>query len=276
MSFLIKTAIILAILYGVLVFGAWRLQRHLMYFPDPVHTPPDVFGLSGVEEVSFETPDGARVLSWWAPAKRGQRTILYFHGNAGTLATRGERVRKYQAEGYGIFMMTYRGYGGSTGAPSERANVQDAKQAYDLLGEKGIAPQNIVVYGESLGSGVATQVAAAREVAGLILDAPYTTMVDVAHEHYPYLPARWFMTDRYLTTKFIGKINAPLLIVHGEDDAVIPVKMGRALYDMANGPKELATFPGAGHADHHAFGSYEKIWNWLARLGQGRQIKAAE
>lgn len=276
MSVAIKLVVVVAILYAALVLGAWFLQRQLMYHPDPVRTPPDIFGLNGVDEITFKTPDGARIISWWAKARPGKPTILYFHGNAGTLATRGERVRKYQEQGFGIFMMTYRGYGGSSGQPSEWANVRDAKQAYDLLVRNGVSPKHIVLYGESLGSGVATQVAADKEVAGLILDAPYTTMVDVAELHYPYLPARWFMIDRYLTKKFIKDIRAPLLIVHGEDDSIIPVAMGRALFDMAKAPKEIATYPGAGHADHHAFGSYDKIWDWLARLPQSQQIRAAE
>ena len=206
MSLLLKACIIIGVLYGLLVVGAWLLQRHLMYFPDPVRTPPELFDLKNVEEITFETPDGAKLISWWTKAKPGRPTILYFHGNAGTLATRAERIRKYQEQGYGLFMMTYRGYGGSTGAPSERANVRDAKQAYELIVDSGVSPKNIVLYGESLGSGVATQVAAEKDIAGLILDAPYTTMVDVATLHYPYLPARWFMTDRYPTKKYIRRI----------------------------------------------------------------------
>lgn len=276
MSVLVKIALFLGVLYAALLFGAWVLQRHLMYFPDTLRTPPKVFGLNNVEEVTFKTRDGAMIVSWWAKAQPGKPTILYFHGNAGTLATRGERVRKYNDKGYGVFMMTYRGYGGSTGRPSERANVRDGKQAYDLLIKAGLSPSEIVIYGESLGSGVATQVAAAKDCAGVILDAPYTTMTDVAALHYPYLPARWLMTDRYLSKKYVGRINAPLLIVHGEDDQVIPVEMGRAMFAMAKDPKQIATFKGAGHADHHAFGSYDTIWQWLERLPQVQRVKAAE
>lgn len=263
-------------LYALLVFGAWLIQRQLMYHPDTVRTSPRVFGLTNVDEIIFETPDGARILSWWSRAKSSLPTLLYFHGNAGTLATRGERIRQYQAQGFGIFMMTYRGYGGSTGRPSERANVRDAKQAYDYLIKNGVTPDSIVLYGESLGSGVAVQVAAAKDVAGVILDAPYTSMVDVAAVHYPYLPARWFLIDRYQTVKFIRRVNAPLLIVHGEDDAIIPVAMGQQLFDIADEPKAIATFPGAGHADHYMFGSYAKIFDWLRRLPRTRAVRAAE
>jgi len=276
MVVVLKILLTLGVLYAVLLFGAWLLQRQLMYFPDTVRTPPELFGLSDVEEVTFQTPGGETLVSWWTKAQPGKPTLLYFHGNAGALVTRGERVRKYQDQGFGLFMMTYRGFGGSTGRPSERANVRDAKQAYEVLLSRGVAPDDIVLYGESLGTGVATQVAAEKECAGVILDAPYTTMTDVAALHYPYLPARWLMTDRYRTTAYIKRINAPLLIVHGEDDEVIPVEMGRKLFDLAKEPKQIATFKGAGHADHHAFGSYDVIWQWLKKLPQARRMKAAE
>jgi len=276
MSMVLKIVLALGVVYAILLLGAWLLQRQLMYFPDTVRSAPELFGLINVEEVTFKTPGGETIISWWTKAQPGKPTLLYFHGNAGTLATRAERVRKYQNKGYGLFMMTYRGFGGSTGRPSERANVRDAKQAYAVLVESGVKPSDIVLYGESLGTGVATQVAVSADVAGVILDAPYTTMTDVAALHYPYLPARWLMTDRYLTKKYIARINAPLLIVHGEEDILIPVEMGRALFELAVEPKEIATFKGAGHADHHAFGSYEKIWQWLERLPVARRVKAAE
>lgn len=276
MAIFVKIIVALSVMYAGLLVGAWFLQRQLIYYPDPVRTPPETFGLSNVEEVSLPTLDGETIISWWSKAKPGQPTLLYFHGNAGTLATRSERVRKYQNTGTGIFMMTYRGYGGSTGKPSERANVRDAKQAYDFLISQGVPATKIVVYGESLGTGVATQVAAAKDVAGVILDAPYTSMVDVAEVHYPYLPARWLLIDRYNTRKYIDRINAPLLIVHGEDDAIVPVAMGREVYELARQPKEIATYAGAGHADHYMFGSYEKIWHWLERLPSRAIEKAAE
>jgi fermentation-respiration switch protein FrsA (DUF1100 family) len=169
------------------------------------------------------------------------------------------------AHGYGIVMMTYRGFGGSTGVPSERANVSDAKEVYEALRASGIPASMIVVYGESLGTGVAIQLAAEKEVAGLILDAPYTSIVDLAALHYPQLPARWLMTDRYESLGAAGRVAAPALIVHGEADDIIPVEMSRRVAAALKGPVQLATFPGAGHSDHYMFGSYDVIYAWLAR-----------
>lgn len=276
MAVFLKLIFAFAVLYAVLVFGAWYLQRHLMYHPDTLRSDPSVFGLGNIKEIKLETPDGETVVCWWGKASPGKPTLLYFHGNAGTLSTRSERIRNYHQRGYGMLMMTYRGFGGSTGQPSERANVRDAKLAYDWLIRQGVTADQIVVYGESLGSGVAVQLAAAKPLAGVILDAPYTSMVDVAVLHYPYLPARWFLIDRYVSRNFIGKINAPLLIVHGDQDAIIPVVMGNEMFRLAKEPKELAVIAGAGHADHYMFGSYDKIFNWLDRLDERRSSRAAE
>ncbi|MBC7833314.1 MAG: alpha/beta fold hydrolase [Hyphomicrobium sp.] len=266
MQLILKLAFGLAALYAVVALSAFFFQRRLTYFPDPQRTAPASFNLPRVEERIIETADGERLVSWFAPPSPGRPTLLYFHGNAGNLANRSERVRRFLARGYGVLFMSYRGYGGSSGNPSERANVADAMRAYEMLRQEGVAPEDIIVYGESLGSGVAVQVAADREVAGLVLDAPYTSIVDVAAESYPFLPVRPFIFDRYETIRFLPRVTAPLLVMHGEEDRVIPVAMGKAVYAAANAPKEIVTFPHAGHSDHHLYGSYEELFRWVEAL----------
>lgn len=261
-----KALAVLAALSLVVHFGARRIQRDLMYFPDAARVQPQSLGLAGVEEIVIEAPDGARVISWYGKAAPGMPVILYYHGNAGSPATRSERIRKYMLRGYGVFMMTYRSFGGSTGTPSEAANVADARRAYDRLRSLGVSAGDIVLYGESLGSGIAVQIAAEKPVAGIILDAPYTSMLDLARLHYPRLPAGLFLTDIYNSAALISGIRVPLLIVHGEEDDVVPVSMGRKLFELANEPKKIVTFPAAGHSDHHLHGSYETIYEWLERL----------
>jgi fermentation-respiration switch protein FrsA (DUF1100 family) len=253
---------------GLLAAIVPGLQRRLMYFPDTTYFTPESAGLPGVAEHVIETPDGARVLAWYAPAKAGRPTLLYFHGNGGALETRTERIRKYMARGLGVFMMTYRGFGGSTGYPSEAANVADAKLAYTMLSGM-VDPLDIIVYGESLGTGVAVQVAAERTVGGLVLDAPYTSMVELAALHYPYIPGRWFMTDRYDTRRHIADVAAPLLILHGDADDIIPVAMGREVFDLARPPKVIRIFQGAGHSDHYLFGSYDALYAWIDQVRRG-------
>lgn len=274
MQLIVKLAAGLFAFYAVVAVAAFALQRRLMYFPDPERISPASFNLLGVKERIIDAPDGTRLISWYAPARPGRPTILYFHGNAGNLASRSERIRRYLTRGYGVLMLSYRGYGGSTGSPSERANVADAKLAYDQLISDGVDPADIIVYGESLGSGVAVQVAAANEVGGLVLDAPYTTIVDVAAQAYPYLPVRPFMFDRYESVRYLPDVKAPLLVLHGEADRVIPVEMGKAIYAAANAPKEIATFPRAGHSDHHLYGSYDEMFRWIEALVTERRREA--
>ncbi|HKZ96679.1 MAG TPA: alpha/beta fold hydrolase [Hyphomicrobiaceae bacterium] len=276
MALMVKAAFALAAVYGLIVLGTVYLQRRLMYFPDTARVTPASVDLFDVEERVLETPDGAHVIAWWGRAEPGQSTLLYFHGNAGSLATRSERIRKYMAHGLGVFMMTYRGYGGSTGAPSEQANVADAKLAYDTLVRGGVDPADIILYGESLGSGIAVQVAAERRVGGLVLDAPFTSMVDLAVLHYPFIPARSLLRDRYETLSHIGSVAAPLLILHGEGDEIIPAAMGLRVYEAARVAKEIVTFPGAGHSDHHLFGSYDALFRWIDKLRSGRIGHGAE
>jgi fermentation-respiration switch protein FrsA (DUF1100 family) len=270
LDLLVKLLIGSATLYALVAIGAFFGQRALMYVPDRRHITPAQIQLAGIEEVVLKTPDGERVFAWYGRARPGEPTILYFHGNGGSLANRSERIAKYLARGRGMFMMTYRGYGGSSGRPSERANVADALLAYDTLVARGVPAKDIVLYGESIGSGVAVQVAAQRSVAGVILDAPYTSIVDVAALAYPFLPVRPFLLDRYETMTHLPRVTAPMLVIHGERDTIIPVEMGRAVAAAAKGPARLVTFPNAGHVDHHLHGSFEAVQDWLDDLRAGR------
>ncbi|MEQ1711439.1 MAG: alpha/beta fold hydrolase, partial [Hyphomicrobium sp.] len=202
-STLLKAVIALAGLYALVVVATYYLQRKLLYFPDTRRMTPESLGLAGVQEIEIRTPDGETVVAWYGAAQPGQPTLLYYHGNAGSLANRSERFAKYLARGRGMLMMTYRGYGGSSGKPSEAVNVADAALAYERLRGMGVAAEDIILYGESLGSGVAVQIAARHTVGGIVLDAPYTSIVDVAEQVYPILPARWLMTDRYETMRHL-------------------------------------------------------------------------
>jgi len=262
-------------LVAVVAFGARYIEHKLLYALSPALVTPEAAGLDGVRLERLNGADGAEIVTWYAPARRGQPTLLYFHGNAGDLSMRAERMANYLKRGQGMMMMAYRGYSGSTGKPSEKANVADALLAFDTLLAKGVRADDIVLYGESLGSGVAVQVAAQRPAGGLILDAPYTSIVDVAELHYPYLPARLLMRDRYDTLRHIGKVEAPLLIVHGGRDALIPIDMGRRVLAAARAEKRMVELPGAGHSDHAQFGSFEAIQAWLGERFAQQAPRAA-
>jgi fermentation-respiration switch protein FrsA (DUF1100 family) len=241
----------------------WSQQRVLLYHPDPARFSPATVGLKSVEEVVLEAPDGVEIISWYGKARPAQPTILYFHGNGSNLVGRAGRVGEYMAKGRGMMMMSYRGYSGSGGKPTEAHNFADARLAYDWLRAQGVAADDIILYGESLGSGVALKLATEVPVGGIILDAPFTSIVDVGKRIYPYLPVRTFLFDRYDNRSRIGNIRAPLLIVHGDRDELIPIEMGRELYRKAPEPKEFAAIAGGGHNDHYLFGSYEIIHVWM-------------
>ena len=263
------------LLGGLLIIGAvivaallavWMLQRNLIYHPDPERIAPAAIGLKGVEEVVLQRPQGVNVIAWYARAQDGQPTLLYFHGNAGNLAARAERVMLFQQAGYGIFMMSYRGYSGSTGSPTETNNIADALAAYAYLMAENVYAEDIVLYGESLGSGVAVQVAKQQDVSGIILDAPYTSLADVGARIYPYLPVRLAIADHYDSLSVITQVNAPLLIVHGTNDFVIAIELVRQLFEAASKPKKFVKLEGAGHSDHYGYGSFYHMRQWIASI----------
>ena len=261
-----KTIAILLAAYVLVVLAAWLGQRRLLYVPNATRTAPASLGLAGVREVELPTPDGQRLVTWRVMARPGKPTLLYFHGNAGNLASRSNRVRRYADAGLGLLMLSYRGYGGSSGRPSEADNLADARLAYDQLLAQGLLPADIVLYGESLGSGVAVQLAAEKPVGAVVLDAPYTSIVDVATRAYPFLPVRPLLADRYESNRFIGQVKAPVLVLHGGRDGVIPVEMGRALHDLANEPKHLEIFPEGRHSDLDEYGAVKVVTGWLAKV----------
>lgn len=266
LDFLRVLLVAVAALYVAVAACMYVFQRNFLYMPGGERTPPAVLGLTSVEEVELTTPDGETLIAWHGAAPLGAKTILYFHGNGGDLAGRLDRVKAYRAFGFGLLMMSYRGYSGSSGQPSEAANVADARLAYDWLIGKGVRPADIVLFGESLGTGVAVQLGATVEIGGIILDAPYTSMADAAAGHYPWLPVRILLTDRYDSLSRIARVHAPLLVIHGGKDTIVPLPLGQALFAAANEPKRLQVYPEAGHIYHAAFGSLDLIRDFVRGL----------
>jgi fermentation-respiration switch protein FrsA (DUF1100 family) len=263
---ILKFLMYVAIAYLVIVAVAYFAQRRFTYFPNGARVAPAEAGLQGVTEVEMTAPDGARIIAWYAPAPPGQPTLLYFHGNGGGLANRAMRLARYRDAGFGVFMMSWRGYSGSTGRPTEVDNVADARRAYEHLIALGLTPSDIILFGESLGTGVAVQIAAAVPVAGVILDAPYTSIVEVGAQAYPFLPLRWLMVDRYESDQHIAAINAPLLILHGARDPVIPLEMGKRMHTRAREPKRIVVFPEGRHVDLDTYGAVDVVRDWSGTL----------
>jgi len=253
--------------YAVICVAVYLGNRHLMYFPDPTRVPPTEAGLDGVKEIEIAVADGVTLVAWYAPAKDDKPTILYFHGNAANAANRAPRIETIRESGFGVFYLNNRGSGGSGGSPTEDNNVADAIAANDHLVGLGVSPGKIVAYGESLGSGQAVRLAAERPVGAVVLEAPLTSTIDVARTTYFWLPLGLLITDQYNNELNIRSITAPVLILHGEQDAVIPVEMGMRVYHAANEPKSIELFPQGTHDDLFNNGAWEKTRAFLASVG---------
>jgi fermentation-respiration switch protein FrsA (DUF1100 family) len=246
--------------YAFPVSYLYVFQRSFVFKPGGELAAPADKGLAGVTVRSFEMADGVRLTGWYAPAKAGKPSVLYFHGNAGNMSGRSERFGTILASGFGLLAASYRGYPGSQGSPGERKMVSDGLALYDWL-----AGQNdqIVVHGESLGTGIAVAVAASRDVRALVLEAPYTAAVDIAARQYPWIPVGLLMIDQFRSRERIGNVSEPLLIVHGTDDQVIPAGHGRRLFALAGEPKSLAIIDGARHDDLWPRGLWKRVLRLL-------------
>ena len=227
-------------------------------------------GLAGVEERILKTPDGERLVAWYAKAKPGEPTLLYFHGNRGGLRERADRIRQFTSEGWGVYMMAYRGYAGSTGTPTEVGNVADARLAYGALLLERRYPRGDHRLRRDCRTNVGGPHGRRRRVGGLILEAPYTSIAKVGGQIYPYLPVDLLLIDRYDTDKIIAQVKVPILVIHGARDRTVPVGMGREIASLANEPKQLVVFPSAGHNNLYLDGNEAivVVRNWLHALAR--------
>jgi fermentation-respiration switch protein FrsA (DUF1100 family) len=238
-------------------------QRSLMYFPDTSHTTPAQAGLSRAEELTLTTSDGEHIFAWHVAPSDGKPVILYFHGNGGALRYRVARFDKLIADGIGLVAVEYRGYGGSTGSPSERGLIADAEAGYAFAAARYSVPQ-IVVWGESLGTGVAVALAAEKPLGRVILEAPFTSAVAVGEKRYWYIPVRLLMKDQFNSDERIAKVTAPLLILHGVKDQTVPFAEGEQLFELANKPKHIVKFLDGGHEDLDNNGALLAVSRFLA------------
>jgi fermentation-respiration switch protein FrsA (DUF1100 family) len=250
--------------YAAVVLLFYFAQGALLYPASPERTTAAQAGLSGFEDVALPTPDGERILGWYRAPEPGRALLLYFHGNGGGLRDRAGRARVLTQHGRGLLIVSYRGYSGSTGTPTEAGLRTDARTAYDWLAERFPA-ERIVLYGESLGTGVAVGLATERPVAGVILDAPFTSAADVAGHHYPFLPVL-LLRDQYRSLERIRDIGAPLLVLHGERDGVVPFALGERLYEHAPEPKRFLRIPGGDHASNLEHGGLEAVRSLLGEI----------
>lgn len=269
-------AVISAVISGIyvsLVAAAYIFQAHIQYWPYTQRAEtPAAFGLPEMKEVYFKSEDGLDLLAWYVPpARKDGKIVVIFHGNCCTLAYRAVKAKSFFSKGYGVFLVEYRGYGGNPGTPSEEYFYKDARAAASWLDKQGYNNGRIVAYGNSLGSGVAVQFALDTGAKFLILEAPFTSAVDVGEFLYPYIPVQFILRDKYDNFSKIGKISPDLLVVHGDRDEVIPIALAEKLFAAANEPKHFISIAGGKHGDLYRHDAGNKISAWLdSRVNGGK------
>ena len=227
---------IFAIYFLVLVF-LYFYQRNLLYHPNENNYSGDKISVD-IEKVKIQTADNIELLGWYHKKNlKDYKTLVYFHGNAGSLENRIHKLNHFQDMNINFLIIAWRGFNGNKGKPSERGLYVDGKSAIDWLKKKGVDEKNLILYGESLGTGIATHLAQNKNYAGVILETPFTSMVDAAKNFYPYIPINLLLKDKFENFKKVKNINTPILVMHGEVDQIVPFSMGKKIYEIANNPK---------------------------------------
>jgi len=239
----ITILLLLCISYAI----CYIFQRQFIYLPSTETPRQEDFNAMDMTQVTLTTEDSLKLLAWYKTAKPHQPTLLFLHGNAGHIGYRMPLIRQFIQAGLGILLLEYRGYGSNPGSPSEQGLYQDGRAAMQFLLDQGVTANQIVLYGESLGTGVATKLASEYPVRCVVLQSPFTSMTHLAHYHYPWLILKSW--DKFDSLSRMNQINAPLLVIHGKLDTIVPFTQGLEIYKQANQPKSLMTLDKFGHND---------------------------
>jgi len=262
MNFFVLILLFFALTYFLVLASTYIFQRNLLYHPSENNYFGDKIVVS-IEKVIIKTKDNIELLSWYHNKNlNNYKTILFLHGNAGSLENRIHKINHFKDIKVNFLIVAWRGFSGNKGKPSEEGLYEDARSAIRWLKSKGVKENNIIIYGESLGTGVATEIAQNKNFAGIILESPFTSMVDAAKNKYPYLPVRLLLKDKYESNKKLKNINIPILIMHGEVDNIVPFNMGKKMYELANNPK----YSYFSEYDDHMMEYNEKLLNTLKKF----------
>ena len=234
---LLQLVLIIFFLYFFVLVFLYFYQRNLLYHPNENNYSGDKI-LVDIKKVKILTSDNIELIGWFHEKNlKDFKTLIYFHGNAGSLENRIHKLNHFEGMNINFLIIAWRGFSGNKGTPSEQGLYEDGKSAINWLIKKGVEEENLVVYGESLGTGVATQLAQNNNFAGIILETPFTSMVHAAKIFYPYVPVNLILKDKFENYKKIKNINSPILVMHGEADQIVPFSMGKKIYEIANEPK---------------------------------------
>jgi len=240
MNFYITSALGLILFYILLIIIVFFFQRNLLYHPKVDNYLKDnlVAEPSEIKKIKINTGDKLDLNAWFYDKNiKKFKTIVFFHGNAGSLKNRTYKLNHFKDLSVNFLIVAWRGFSGNKGKPNEIGLYEDARSAVKWLNAKGIQDKNIILYGESLGTAVAVEIAQNKNYAGLILESPFTSMVDMGKKYYPFLPVSFLLKDKYESHKKINKISVPILVIHGKVDKIVPYAMGKKMYELANQPK---------------------------------------
>jgi len=274
---MLAALVIVGLLAAVLLGLIWSQQRRLIYFPWPDRLPAASSVLTGSQEVVVATEDGIHLGGWFMPAQGGRPApaVLVCNGNGGNRALRAPLAAALSRAGLSVLLFDYRGYGGNPGRPSEDGLAADARAAQAWLAARPeVDAGRIAYFGESLGAAVALRLAVERPPAALILRSPFTSLTDVGRLHYPWLPVKWLLTDRYGSAARVAQLTVPLLVIAGERDQIVPAALSRRLYDAASAPKRFMLVPGADHNDAALLNGPQTVDEILRFLAQTAVLAA--
>ena len=236
-NFFLEIVIGIIVIYLSLLVILFIFQRNIMYHPQENNYFGDKLEVE-IEKVNITTIDNINLLGWFHKKDLTNfKTIIYFHGNAGTLDNRIHKLNHFKDMEVNFLIIAWRGFSGNQGSPSEKGLYIDGQSAVNWAIKQGVIEEDIILYGESLGTGIATELAQHKNFAGVILETPFTSMINAAKEFYPYIPVNLLLKDRFENFKKIKNINSPILIMHGEKDTIVPYSMGKKMYKLANEPK---------------------------------------
>ena len=225
------------IIYFIVLTYIYLFQRNLLYHPSVNGYQGDKINFD-YEEVFIKNNEGIKLKAWFHKKDLiNKKTILFFHGNAGDLSNRNYKLNELSKLNVNFLILAWRGFSGNKGNPSEKGLYEDARSAVRWLEKKGVKEKNLIIYGESLGTAIAIETAQNKNLAGIILESPFTSMVELAHNYYPFLPVKFLLKDKYETIKKLPNIRSPLLILHGRLDTIVPFSMGKTLFEKANKPR---------------------------------------
>ena len=227
---------LVVLIYLTITFILYYSQRSLLYHPSENNYSGDKL-IVPIDKIKILTDDNIELIAWHHKKKGNYKTILFLHGNAGSLENRIHKINHFNYMDVNFLIVAWRGFSGNKGKPTENGLYIDAKSAVKWLKNKGVNEEDIIIYGESLGTGVGTEIAQNKNFAGIILESPFTSMVDAGADKYPIFPIRFLLKDKYESDKKIKNIKSPILIMHGEVDKIVPFWMGKKMYDLAEEPK---------------------------------------